>query len=235
MESYQLKMKREIELRGLSEHTKKKYLKSMKKFVDYFGKEPEKISLDEIKNFLQRYQEQIAQGRTTKRAPNSVNAMKAVISFYYERVLEKNYYHLLPNMKRPKKMPVILTPNEVKSMINGLENYFWKAVVMTLYSTGIRNAELRNLKISDVDSKRMVIRVRAGKGDKDREVILTKELLEALRNYWSKHRHFQKVNSDYLFIPTKNTYDGELKKNLSHTALSYIVKRAAKIAGVKKK
>jgi integrase/recombinase XerD len=235
MESYQIKMKREIELRGLSERTKQKYLQSIKNFVDYFGKDPETISLDEIKDFLQEYQGQIAQGSTTKRAPHSVNAMKAVISFYYDRVLQKSYYHLIPNMKCGKKMPVILTVDEVKSMINGLQNYFWKAVVMTLYSTGIRNSELRNLKTSDIDSKRMVIIVRAGKGNKDREVILTKELLKALRNYWTKHRSFLKTNSDYLFVPRKNTYNGKLNKSLSHTALGHIVNQAAKIAGVKKK
>lgn len=235
MESYQVKMAREIDLRGLGDFSRRRYLDSIKVFVDYFGKDPEKISLEEIKDFLLHYQNQTAAGKETKRAPNTVNQMKSIISFYYSRVLGLDYYEKLPNMKLPKRMPVILTQEEVQKMIDPLENYFWKAVVMTLYSTGIRMNELRNLRVSDVDSKRMVIRINQGKGRKDREVILTQELLAALRDYWSKHRRFLKVKSEYLFIPTKNTYDGVLKKRLSHTAVGYIVKKAAEIGGIKKK
>jgi len=111
---------------------------------------------------------------------------------------------------------------------------FWKAVVMTLYSSGIRHAELRNLKACDIDSKRMVINIRNGKGGQDRQSLLSPLTLKCLRTYW---RLFRKgsVHTDYLFTPSKNSYNGVLKKRLSHTAIGYIVSRVAEFAGIKKK
>jgi len=235
MEMYQAKMAKEIDLRGLSLGTRKKYLSDFSRFLDYFQKDPKLVSLEEIKDFIIFYKSQNAIGKKTKRAANTVNGMTSVISFYYHHVLDKNYYSLIPKMKKPKTLPTILSRDEIQLMISELKNVFWKAIIMTLYSTGMRQAELRNLKAHDIDSKRMVINIRKGKGNKDREVVLTQNLLDALRLYWSKHRALLKVDSDFLFIPTKNSHNGNLKKSLSSTAVGYIVKKSAQIAGIKKK
>lgn len=237
MEKYLEKFVREIELRGLSTSTKRAYLRHVKRFLSYHKKDPQQIGLEEIKEFLHNLQQSNAKGRTTKLSPNSINGVVTGISFFYRHVLNRNYSNELPRMKRGKHNPTILSYSEVKLMIDSLHNVFWKAVIMTLYSAGLRQSELRNLKITDIDSKRMVLYIRNAKGAKDRQAILTPRVLECLRSYWKQYRidRNKDVKSDYLFIPNKNTYDGILKKSLSHTGVAYIVKRAAEIAGIKKK
>jgi len=104
---------------------------------------------------------------------------------------------------------------------------------MTLYATGIRNDEIRNLKASDIDSKRMVIHIRGGKGNVDREAILSLKLLEFLRYYWRENKDDK---SNFLFVASKNSRDPKiLNRKLSHTAVGYMVRNAAKVSGIKKK
>ena len=138
-------------------------------------------------------------------------------------------------MKAKRKLPIVLTQEEVMSMINVVENIFWKALIMLMYSTGLRQGEVRKLKKGDIDSKRMVIHVRDGKGGKGRQALLSPKVLKCLRQYWRERRLNNPVESDYLFIPTKNSHSGKLAKKLSHTAVGYIVARVAKLAGIKKK
>jgi site-specific recombinase XerD len=111
----------------------------------------------------------------------------------------------------------------------------YKAVIMTTYSAGLRNTEVRNLKVHDIDSKRMVIHVRNGKGQRDRQALLSPLTLQCLRTYWRLCRVNNPVKSDWLFMPTKNSHGGELKNKFSHTALGYIFTTAAKAARIKKK
>jgi integrase/recombinase XerD len=103
-------------------------------------------------------------------------------------------------MKTPKLSPTILSIEEVNSMIDILHNFFWKVVIMTLYTTGMRQTELRNLKITDIGSKRMVVYIKNAKGTKDRQAVLSPELLHCLRTYWKICRT-KSVKSGYLFIP----------------------------------
>lgn len=105
---------------------------------------------------------------------------------------------------------------------------------MTLYTTGMRQSELRNLKVEDIDSSRMVIYIRNAKGMKDRQAALSPTLLACLRLYWRLFR----VNfyySPFLFMPTKNPKGTRYDKGLSHTSVGYIVTKAAQAAGIKKK
>jgi len=237
MESYREKMIRELEVRGSATSTIKAYLRTIIRLVKFCDKGPEEIDLEDIKKYLHHLRHKKATGRKTKMAANSVNRETSAIAFFYHKVLNRNYYGEIPRLKPPRINPIILTRDEINKMINGLNNVFWKAVVMTLYSAGLRQSELRNLKITDVDSKRMVLYIRNAKGSKDRQAILYPKVLDCLRVYWKKYRieRNSAVKSDYLFIPNKNSYNGELKKALSHTAVGYIVRRAAEIAGVKKK
>ena len=235
MESYIKELIKEIELRGLAKSTKSAYLRHVKRFFSYYEtKDPKDLDLKEIKNYLHHLQLQKPHGRKTKRAASSVNGAASAISFFYRFVCNRNYSDLIPRMKAPKLSPTILSIEEVNLMIDTVHNVFWKAILMTLYTTGMRQAELRNLKVTDIDSKRMVIYIKNAKGAKDRQAVLGPKLLTCLRTYWKVCRT-KSVKSDYLFIATKNLYNGELKKSLSHTAVGYIVKRAAEIAGVKKK
>lgn len=237
MESYLEKLIVEIELKGLAESTKKAYVRHVKRFLNFHGKDPKKMGIDEIKSFLHNLQHSKGYARKVKLSPNSVNGAASAISFFYLNVIEINYQDKIPRMKIPQIDPTILSSDEVMLMIDGLHNTFWKAVLMTLYSAGLRQSELRNLKISDIDTKRMVLYIRDSKGAKDRQAILSPILLKSLRTYWQHYRidRNSEIKSDYLFIPNKNPYNGVLKKSLSHTAVGYIVRRAAEIAGIKKK
>jgi len=237
MESYQEKMIREIEIRGLASSTQQGYLRSVAKFLDFISKDPNEIELEDIKKYLHHVRNRDVAGRKTKMAANSVNKEASSIAFFCKHVLGKNYYGDIPRIKPPKREHVILTQDEINKMINGLQNIFWKSLLMMLYSTGMRQSEIRNLKTSDIDRDRMIIIIRNAKGAKDRLAILSPNVLECLTEYWKFYRLrlHKDLKSDYLFVPNKNTYDGELKKKLSHTAVGHIVKRAAEIAGVKKK
>lgn len=234
MNDFKEKMIREIELRNLSKTTRTAYLRGMSRLVNYHSKPPEEIDIEGIKDFLFFFKNEKAAGRSTKRSPNSVNGVASAISFYYRTVLKKNLTFEIPRMKYRKHTPTVLTSEEVNSMIDGIHNVFWKAVIMTLYSAGLRQSELRALKIKDIDTKRMVLHIREAKGARDREAILSPIVLKCLRTYWRLFR-YNSVSSDYLFIPTQNKYNGEFKKSLSHTAVAYIVKRASEIAKINKK
>lgn len=234
MEKWKEKFIREIELKGLADSTKRAYLRNVTRLVGFYRKEPKNITLEDIKKYLHHFQNEIAAGRTTKRAASSVNNAASAIRFFYLTVYKRNYSGALPRMKSHQKAPLVLSQEEVKSMIDSIHSVFYKAVLMTLYSTGMRQSELRNLQITDIDSKRMVIYIRNGKGLKDRQASLSPTLLKCLRTYWRLFR-INMAKSDYLFIGTKNYFNGKLGGRLSHTTVGYIVDKAAEVAGIKKK
>jgi len=231
-ENWKEKMIEEIEIRNLDPKTMDAYLKSMEKFIEFHGRSPKDLKIPDIK----KYQRYLLIEKKWKLSPNSVNRHLSAIRFYYRYVLGRHWYvDALPRVKAIKKMPTILSETEVAKMIDSVHKVLYKAVIMTLYSTGMRQAELRNLKITDIDSKRMVINIRNGKGGKDRQCFLSPLTLKCLRTYWRLCRVKCNVDSDWLFIPTKNSYNGVLKKSLSHTAVGYILDVATKASGIKKK
>jgi integrase/recombinase XerD len=224
------KMIEEMEIRGLKERTKKIYLDSMKRFLEFYNQPPGRLELKDLK----KYQLYLIQEK--KYAPNSVNRNMSGIRFFYRHVLGRHWYaDSLPRVRVERKIPTILSEEEVAAMIDSVHNVFWKAVVMTLYSSGIRLSELRNLKVHDIDSKRMVIYIRQSKTGRGRQAHLSPLTLKCLRTYWRLFRVNNEVKSEYLFIPNKNSYNGKRNKSLSHTAVGYILERAAHFAGVKKK
>lgn len=221
----------EMEVRGLNEATKKQYLDDMAKFIEFYGnKPPSKLGVEDIKAY------QLYLIKEKELAPNSINKQLSGIRFFYRVVLRRHWYaDALPRVKAPRNLPVVLSEEEVAAMIDSTHKVFWKAVIMTLYSSGIRHRELRNLKKHDIDSQRMCIHIRRGKGGKDRQALLSEVTLRCLRTYWRLYRVHNPVKSDWLFIPTKNSWGGELKKKLSHTAVGHILRKAANLAGIKKK
>lgn len=222
----------EMTARGLRKKTQEVYVKSMQALCNLHKKTADQIELSDIKAYL-KY---LIIDR--KLAPNTVNARLSAVRFFYRVVMHRHGYdEALPRMKAPQTLPQVLSTEEVAKMIKSVDSPFYKAVLMLTYSSGLRNSEVRNLKITDIDSKRMVIHVRDGKGGIDRQAMLSPVALEYLRIYWRVYRlRLNKhVKSDWLFIPTKNSFNGELNKRLSHTTLGYIVSKAASLAGIKKK
>ena len=118
-----------------------------------------------------------------------------VLKFFYTKTLNR-YWNMdkIARIKEPRKLPAVLSPEEVKSIFDVTENLKHKAILMTVYSAGLRVSEVCNLKITDIDSKNMQILIREGKGKKDRYSLLSKANLEILREYWKRYHP-----TEYLF------------------------------------
>ena len=223
------RMIEEMEVRGLEPATHRSYLRAMDAFTAHIeGRPLEELDVPDLKEY------QLYLLRETNLSPSSVNSRMSGIKFYYRCVLGRpGYTELLPRVRQAKKVPTILTEEEVAAMIDGLHNVRYKAIIMLMYSSGLRNAELRNLKTGDIDGKRMVINVRDGKGKRDRLALLSELALRCLRTYWRLFRIPKGKTSDWLFVASKAS-PNKPETKLCHTALGYIVRLAAKAGGVKK-
>ena len=168
-----------MELRNFSERTIEAYTGYMKGFVRYFGKSPEELGEAEIKEYLYYLKKE-------KRASFSqMNGTRCAIKFFYEQVLARPWENFkIPSSIGEKKLPVVLARKEVKAIFEALNNFKHKVIFMTIYSAGLRINEATHLKVSDIDSQRMQIRVEQGKGKKDRYAVLSKKLLPYLRDYY---------------------------------------------------
>jgi site-specific recombinase XerD len=214
----------ELQRRNYSPETTRGYIHAIKQFADYFGKSPEKLGAEEIRQF------QLHLLKEKKLAPGTVEGRMSALRFLYKKTLKRRdiAYDDLVFPKVPRKLPVVLSPDEITSIIEAAPNLMHRTILMLLYATGIRRAEAALLKVSDVDSERMVIHIQLGKGSRDRDVPMTPKLLEALRQYW-RWKH-PKV---YLF-PSTEGHRGE-ERPISDKTVWYACKEAAARAGIKKR
>lgn len=212
MESLQ-NLENELKLRGFSERTVKTYLFYNKKFLEFMKKEPELVTEDDVKSFIASKMD----GGTSAK---SIVLIKAALKFFYDEVLKKNVV-TFKSPKVSKKLPTVLTREEVKKMIDSVENKKHKLIVMFLYSSGIRLSELTNLKVGDLEMNEKMGWVRSGKGEKDRMFILSDKVIEELKNFI-----LEKQSSDFVFSGKKG--------GLSQRLIQKIVASAAKKSGVNK-
>lgn len=219
----------EMTMRSHSQRTKTAYLQSMTRLCKHFKKTADQITIPEIRAYFLSL---LKEGRLK---PRSINREIVAIRFFYINVMGLNLNQdVLPKQRVARFVPQVLSEQEVAAMINACDNLFYKALIMLTYSSGLRQSEIRNLKISDIDSKRMILHIREGKGKKDRQALLSPVALKLLRDYWRGYRLNKPVKSEYLFIGTRRK-DNKIGEKMSHTAVGYIVSYAAKLAGVKKK
>jgi site-specific recombinase XerD len=176
-------MLEELERRNYSEATKECYIRAVEDFVRYFNCTPDKLGPRHIR----RYQAHLFTDR--KISPNTVSQRLAALRFFYVRTLRRPWNtDETPYPKKVHRLPIVLSREEVALLIDSAVIPFHRILLMTLYATGIRRAELAHLKVGDIDSKRMVIRIRGGKGRRDREVMLSSILLDALREHWKRYK-----------------------------------------------
>jgi len=176
-------MDREIRIRGFSENTRQSYLGSMRCFVRHFMRAPDELGVEHVK----AYQLYLTKERCV--AWSTFNVHVCAIRFFYQRVLKVDWsVEQIPYQRKGKRLPVVLSKDEVVSLLGAVANLKHRAILMTLYSAGLRSGEAVHLHIRDIDSARMMIRVEQGKGRKDRYVMLSTELLAALRSYWREQR-----------------------------------------------
>lgn len=176
-------MKGDLELRGLSPHTQESYLRQVSLFSRHFNKSPRHLGEREIKEYL------LYLVREKKSSPGTVTQCYSALKFFYARTLRRKWViEGVPRIKRERSLPVVLDREEVESLFSVTKNIKHRAILMLIYSSGLRLTEAAHLKVSDIDSKRMVIRIRQSKGNKDRYTILSKVALEELREYWYRYR-----------------------------------------------
>ena len=218
------RMLEELQRRNFSAETTRGYIIAVKQLAQYFGKSPDLLGAEEIRRF------QLYLLNERKLAPSTVKLRMAALRFLYQKTLKRRDLDFddIPFPKAPRKLPVILSPREVKLLINAASNLMHRTILMVLYGTGMRRTEVRMLKVEDIDSERMVIRIRKAKGSRDRDVPLTPRLLEALRQYyrWKKPRV-------YLFPSTPGRRGDE--QPISAKTVWNVCCAAAKRAGLSKK
>ena len=184
-------MLEELERRNYAPSTIRAYIRTVEHYSRHFHRPPDQLGLDHIREY------QAAMFRTWKLAPNTVTQRLAALRFLYIQVLKRGWSAAeTPYPKKVLHLPEILSQQEVARLIDATETPFQRILVMTLYATGARRAEVARLKVTDIDSRRMVVHIRGGKGRKDRDVMLSPALLEALRTYWRGLRH---KPSEWLF------------------------------------
>ena len=182
-------MLEELQRRNYAQTTVEAYTLALRQFAEYFHRPPDQLGPEHIREF------QLHLLRDRKLAPATVKQRMAAVQFFFAQTLKRPYLRQdFPYPKVPRRLPVVLSQDEVAKLINAASNLAHRAMLMTLYSTGLRRSEVARLKVNDIDSQRMVIHVRQGKGRKDRDVPLSPKLLATLREYWRWKRP-----STYLF------------------------------------
>src|SRR6202043_3848674 len=173
-------MLEDLQRRNYNPDTIRGYVLAVEQFANHFDKSPELTAGAEIRPF------QLYLLREKKLALGTIGLRMGVLRFLYKETLKRRNLDFddLPLLKTPKKLPVVLSPDEVTRLIEAAPNLLYRTLLMLLYATGLRRAEAANLKVSDIDSSLMLIHVHQGKGSRDRELPLTRKMLEALREYW---------------------------------------------------
>ena len=216
-------MLEELERHNYSEATTRCYIRTVEDFSRRFKRSPDCLGPEHIRE----YQAELFKKR--KLSPGTVTQRLAALRFFYIKTLKKTWSIAeTPYPKRAFHLPSILSREEVAQLINAALTPFERTLLMTLYATGVRRAELTHLKVSDIDSKRMVIHVQGGKGRKDRDVMLSPKLLEVLREHW---RGLRRKPSTWLFPGNRwHTGDTPITTKVVWTAC----KKAAPQAGLQK-
>jgi site-specific recombinase XerD len=177
------RMRDDLELRGFSPHTQKEYLMRVTHFARHFGKLPDKLGEKEVKEYF------LHLTREKHASYGVLNVTYCALKFIYTVTLGRPWeMEKIPRVKRPVKMPVILDKGEVHRLIVLTENLKHKTILMIAYSSGLRISEVAHLKVSDIDTARMAVLVRQGKGRKDRYTILSKKALGTLTQYLETYK-----------------------------------------------
>ena len=170
----------DMQIRNLASNTQASYIQQISLFARYFGKSPELLGPTDIR----AYQLHLIHDRQL--AASSIVVAVSALRFLYNIVLKRGWDldELIPTCRKPQKLPVVLSREEVNHFLAAVEDLHHRVILTICYAAGLRVSEAVCLKPTAIDSQRMVIRVEAGKGAKDRYVMLSPRLLDILRTYW---------------------------------------------------
>ncbi len=202
-----------------SENTIKTYSNYFKDFIAYFSeKKLPEITVEEINNYILELID--SKNISISQQNQRINAIK----FYYEKVLNReNQYYLIERPRAEKKLPNVLSKEEINKLISTIDNKKHKCIISIIYSAGLRRSEVLNIRPEDIDSNRMLIKITGGKGKKDRYSLLSVKLLDDLRIYYREYK------------PKKWLFEGQNKEKYSAESVGSILKKALLKSGIKKK
>ncbi|MBW2006002.1 MAG: site-specific integrase [Deltaproteobacteria bacterium] len=240
MNTLRQRMLEDMRIRNLSETTQKRYLDRVTVFANHFNKSPALLGAEDIRVFL------LYLVKERKLSSSSINVTSSALRFLYRVTLgcqwdiEKIHF-----ARRKKKLPVVLSPDEVAQFFKAVENKKHKAILLTTYAAGLRILETTRLRLSDIDSRRMTIRIQQGKGKKDRYVMLSEKLLIILRDYWKEYQpaswlFYGKTKNDPISTGTARqvcrlaSYESGLKKRvtphiLRHSFATHLLERGTNL------
>lgn len=208
----------QLQLKGCSKRTIENYVNCILSLSKYYNLSPDLLTIEQIRDYF------VYCINERKLSKSWVNQSISALKILFEEVLKREWNRLdIPRPRREKKLPEILSREEVEKILNAHKNLKHKSLLTLTYSSGLRLSEVRHLKISDIDSSRMLVRVEQGKGNKDRYTILSPKALDLLRIYWKiyKPKHFLFENKDGNPVPESTAQE--------------ILKNALAKSGVKKK
>lgn len=213
------RMTEDMQVRNLALNTQTSYVQQVSQFARYFNKSPELLGPEDIRAY------QIYLTNEKKIAPGSVLIAVAALRFLYKVSLHKDwtFEDAIPAPKKPQKLPAVLSPEEVLHFLGCVGNPKHRTILTTCYAAGLRISEAVCLKPLDIDNQRMVIRVEQGKGQKDRYVMLSPKLLEALRRYWRTAR------------PKGWLFQGDIVgQPITRNAVELACRKARRLSGISK-
>ena len=181
-------MLEELQRRNYAQETTRSYIRTVEDFSRHFHCSPDRLGPRHIRE----YQAELFEKR--KLSAGSVAVRLAALRFFYCKTLNRAWSIAeTPYPKKDHRLPTILSQEEVAQLIQAAGTSFHRTLLLTLYATGVRRAELTHLKVSDIDSQRMVLHIQGGKGRKDRDVMLSPKLLQELREHWQRLRRKPRV------------------------------------------
>lgn len=220
------KMIEDLQLRGYAPGTQQAYVRAVRQMADYYGKGPDQITEDE----LRRYFLYLTNEKQVSRSTSTIAL--CAIKFFYEYTLQRQWPTLdLIRPGKEQKLPVVLSVAEVRSLLGTVRKPAYRVCMSTLYGCGLRVSEGCSLQIRDIDSARMTVHVRGGKGKKDRYVPLPQSVLSMLRTYWTTHRH------PLWLFPQRTSADASATQATQpqpYNGLHFALKAAVKECGMHK-
>ena len=185
----------DMTLRKLHPNTQRNYLLAVKKLTTFLGKAPDTASPEDLRAFQKHLVEHGASSST-------INATIRGLRFFFEITLERpQMLKRMSAVRVPERLPVVLSPEDVTRLLNSAPNLKAKAALSVAYGAGLRASEVCHLKIADIDSERMIIRVEQGKGARDRQAMLSPALLCLLRAWWREGRRLAKMLPNGWLFP----------------------------------
>jgi integrase/recombinase XerD len=218
------RMIEDMTVRGFNEHTRRDYVRHVRSFAAFIGRSPDTATAEDLRLF------QLHQTRTGLQPP-SVNSAVSALRFFFTVTLDRpDLARRLTVVPRPRRIPVVLSVEEVTLLLRAATAPKYKAAFATAYGAGLRVSEVVALKVGDIDSERMLLRVERGKGRKDRHAMLSPPLLELLRAWWREGRRRSLLLPRGWLFPGRNPVEP-----LSARQLCRAVRAAAQAAGIKKR